>query len=312
MDMFGLMKTFTAVVENGSFSRAADVLDTTRPVISNAVKALEAHLGVRLLHRTTRRTSLTPEGSLYYDRVSQILDEVAQANAFVSGAGDAATPQGRLRIDLPVALAHHFIMPAIREFAVKHPGIELMIGVSDSSVDLVAEGVDVVVRIGELPDSSMVAKKIGWVQMVTCGSPQYLKENGTPKSLDDLQGCRAVGFFSGRSRRMMDWQFVIDNEVSIVKLKASVMVNDTDAFIDCAKAGFGLVQVPGISVSELLDAGILQPVLKDLVVPAKPVSVLYPSKRHLSPQVRVFVSWITQLFSSSKNSWMAAPQDDCR
>lgn len=307
MDMFGLMKTFAAVVENGSFSRAADVLDTTRPVISNAVKALEAHLGVRLLHRTTRRTSLTPEGSLYYDRVSQILDEVAEANAFVTGVGEAGKPQGRLRIDLPVALAHHFIMPAIREFALKHPGIELIVGVSDTPVDLVAEGIDVVVRIGELPDSSMVAKKVGRVQMVTCGSPQYLEEHGTPKSLDELQEHCAVGFFSGRSRRMMDWQFLIDDEVSIVKLKASVMVNDTDAFIDCAKAGFGLVQVPGISVSELLRAGSLQPILKGLVVPAKQVSVLYPSKQHLSPQVRAFVEWIKELFSSSDDAWLASP-----
>lgn len=306
MDMLNSMRTFVAVVENGSFARAADVLDTTRPVVTNAIKALEASLGVRLLNRTTRRTSLTAEGSAYYDRVSQILDEVAEARLAITGGGEANAAQGRLRIDLPVALARHLIVPALMQFSQQHPGIELMVGVSDNPVDLVAEGIDVVVRIGELPDSSMVARQIGWVQMVTCGAPGYLAQHGVPRSLDDLQAHRAVGFFSGRSRRMMDWQFVLDGEVSIVKLKASVMVNDSDAFIDCAKAGFGLVQVPGISVSAQLQAGALRPVLPDLQVPAKPVSVLYLSKRHVSPQVRAFIEWIAQLFAASEDGWLAS------
>lgn len=307
MDLFGSMKIFVAVVENGSFSRAADVLDTTRPVVTNAIKALEASLGVRLLHRTTRRTGLTPEGSAYYDRVTLILEEVAEAQSLTGGGGESKRPEGRLRIDLPVALASHFIVPALKQFAELHPGIELTVGVSDNPVDLVAEGIDCVVRLGELPDSSMVAQRIGWVQMATCGSPQYLQQHGTPKTLDDLPQHVAVGFFSGRSRRMMDWQFLLEQEVCIIKLKASVMVNDSDAFIECALTGFGLIQVPGISVSRHLQTGALEPVLQQLAVPRKPVSVLYPSRRYLSPQVRAFIAWISALFKTSQNPWLTHP-----
>ena len=305
MDLFHSMKTFVAVVECGSFSRAADVLSTTRPAVTNAVKSLEDSLGVRLLHRTTRRTSLTAEGSTYYDRVSQILSDVAEATALLGGPAGASKVQGKLRIDLPVVLARPLIIPALKQFADQHPEIELVLGVSDNPADLVAEGIDCVVRIGDLADTSAVGKQIGRIAMVTCGAPAYFEQHGIPYSVDDLQAHQAVGFFSGRTRRMMDWHFLLDEQDSIVKMKASILVNDSDAFIACARAGFGLIQVPGLVVAEHLELGLLQAVLPELQVPARPVSVLYPTKRHVAPQVRAFVDWITELLSSSDNRWLA-------
>ena len=307
MDLFQCMEIFVAVVEGGNFSRAAETLQITRPAVTNAVKALESSLGVRLLHRTTRRISFTAEGVDYYDRVSQILGDVAEAQAAASGRAGKIGTQGKLRVDLPVALACPLIIPALKGFSEHHPEVELIVGVSDNPADLVAEGIDCVVRIGDLADSSMVAKKIGSVAMVTCGSPAYFKAHGMPHTLDELQNHRAVGFFSGRSRRMMDWHFLLEGQESVVKLRAGILVNDSEAFIESGLAGFGLLQAVGVGVSRHLESGTLQEILPKLRSPSRTVSVLYPSKRHVAPQVRAFVEWVTKLFSSGENRWLLPP-----
>lgn len=301
------MGIFLAVVDSGSFARASDNLQVSRPTVTNGVKVLEASLGVRLLQRTTRRISLTAEGLDYYDRASQILSDVQDARASMAARVGKVGMHGRLRIDLPAALARPLLIAELKRFRDMHPDIEFVVGVSDHPVDLVAEGVDCVVRIGELRSSSMVARNVGALVMVNCASPAYLNDHGRPTGIDDLQAHRAVGFFSGRSQRMMDWHFVLDGEAAVVKVKPGILVNDSEGFIEAGLAGFGLLQAIGIGVGRHIERGELVPVLSDLQVPPRAVSVLYPTKRFVAPQVRAFVDWIAELFAAGKNKWLMAP-----
>ncbi|HEY6773686.1 MAG TPA: LysR substrate-binding domain-containing protein [Oxalicibacterium sp.] len=307
MDLFQSMKVFATVVEMGSFTKAADALHSTRPSVTNAVQILEAHLGTRLLHRTTRKISLTTEGDLYYQKVRKILEEVADAKALVSTNASVKKPSGKLRIDIPVALARPLIIPRLAAFKQKYPDIDLVVGVSDRPIDLIADGIDCVVRLGDLPNSTMIGRRIGHVSMVTCASPDYIKKFGRPMSVADVHQHKAVGFFSGKNRKVMDWHFVVNGKSQTIKFKPGILVNDSEAFIESGLAGFGLMQAIGIGVSRYLESGQLKEVLSDMQPPSRMVSVMYPNKRYLPPQVRVFVDWISDLFANSDNRWVSGP-----
>lgn len=298
MDLFQSMQVFASVVESGSFSKAADKLEMSRPSVTLTIQGLETELGIRLLHRTTRKTTLTAEGAAYFERVVRILDEVAQAREHVGAGPGRRAVRGRLRVDIPVALGKSLIIPGLKEFRALYPEVELVIGVSDNPIDLVAEGVDCVVRLGALNDSSLVGRRIGHARLVTCAAPSYLAQRGEPRGLDDLAGHAFVGFFSGRSLRMLDWSFLIDGKESMLKVDAAVMLNDSEALVEAGVAGLGLFQALDIGVRQHIESGTLQRVLRHVEAPARPVSVLLPSKRHVPPQVRVFVDWVSGLMSA--------------
>lgn len=300
MDLFQSMQVFAAVVESGSFSKAADLLEMSRPAVTLAIKALESELGVRLLHRTTRATTPTAEGTAYFERVTRILDDVAEARARVTTGPGRRSVRGKLRVDIPVALSKSLIIPALKQFRDAYPEIELVIGVSDSPVDLVSDGVDCVVRIGDLKDSSLIVRQIGHARLLTCASPSYLAARGTPSTLDDLAQHAIIGFFSGRSRKMLDWSFVLDGKESSVKVKATLLVNDSEALVEAGIAGLGLFQALDIGVQQHVKAGILQLALPQIETPARPVAVLLPSKRHIPPHVRVFVDWVSGLMADHR------------
>ena len=296
MDFLQQLRIFVAVVDKGSFARAAEALRVGRPSVTNAVATLEDSIGARLLHRTTRRSSLTGEGELFYERALQILGDVDTARNLFGGSGQA--PRGRLRVDIPVALAKPLIIPRLPDFVRRYPDIEIILGVSDHPIDLLAEGVDCVLRVGELAESSLISRVIAQVGMVTCAAPAYLAAHGTPQSVEDLAAHRAVTYFAGRGRHTIDWRLIAGGQERTIKMRPAILVNDTEAFVACGLAGLGLVQAIRAGVREHLDSGRLVEVLPELEVPSRPVSILFPNRHHLAPQVRSFIDWVSGVFAT--------------
>lgn len=295
MDRFQAMQVFSAVVDANSFTRAADNLNLPRTTVTTIVQGLESLLQVRLLNRTTRRISLTPDGAAYYERCVRILAEVDETEA--SFRNVTRGPQGRLRIDVPASIGRLLLLPNLCDFYSKYPDIELVMGMSDRPVDMVQEAVDCVIRVGDLQDSSMVARRIGTFQAVTCGSPTYFERHGMPHTIEDLQNHKSVHYFSSRTGRAYDWEFIIDGVHTAVKLKGSISVNDGDAYLACGLQGFGLIQTPRFMALNHLASGALRQVLPNTISAPMPISVVYPHNRHLSSKVRVFVDWVAELFN---------------
>lgn len=289
MDRFDTMRLFCRIVELGSFSRAAASLNLPAATATHAIRALEARLGVRLLQRTTRHVSPTPDGDAYYQRSVRILADVEETEAGLGHGG--APPRGRLRVDLHGTLARTFVLPHIDAFLERYPDITLEINMGDRLADLVREGIDCVLRVGELADSTMVARRVAMLRQVTCAAPSYLRRHGTPVSFDDLQAHRAVNF-TGPDGKPFPFVYVIDGVARRATLPGTVSVTDADAYAACALRGLGLVQLPRYHVERELADGSLCEVLPQLAAPELPVSVLYPHARQLSPRVRVFAGWL--------------------
>lgn len=294
MDRFQAMQVFTRVVDANSFTLAADSLGLPRATVTTTIQNLERQLRVRLLNRTTRRLSLTPDGASYYESCVRILADVEDAEASFHDVGRG--PRGRLRIDTLPSLGRLILVPALCDFHTRYPDIELAIGMSDRMVDMVQEAVDCVIRVGELRDSSMVAKRIGTYESVTCAAPAYLDRYGAPACIADLQEHRAVHYFSGRAGRNIDWSFLVDGEAVDIAMKGDISVNDSEAYIKCGLEGFGIIQPGRYMVEPHLKSGALREVLSQWTPPPMPISVVYLHNRHLSPKVRVFVDWISALF----------------
>lgn len=215
MDLFHAMRVFNKVVETNSFSLAADSLGLPRASVTTTIQALEKHLQVRLLNRTTRKISLTPDGAVYYDRTARILADVADIESSFHDAERG--PRGQLRIDVPVSIGRLILIPRLRDFHARYPDIDLVIGLNDRPVDLVGEAVDCAIRVGELKDSSLIARRIGTFQCATAASPIYLEKYGEPTSIEDLQkNHKAIHFFSSRTGRNFDWDFVVDDLMALL------------------------------------------------------------------------------------------------
>ncbi|MGF6767905.1 LysR family transcriptional regulator for bpeEF and oprC [Paraburkholderia sp. GAS199] len=290
------MQVFTRVVDTNSFTRAAESLSMPRASISTIIRNLEAFLGTRLIQRTTRRLSLTPDGAAYYERCQRILAEIAEAEASFQQAN--REPHGRLRIDIPPSIGRLVVIPRLREFRSRYPEIELRIGLSDRRVDLIEEGIDCALRVGALEDSSMVARRIGLLGGVTVASPEYIKKAGLPITLKDLERHTAVNYFSGRDAGVIDWSFLANGKEVEVRMKGSISVNDADAYLTCGLEGFGLIQCPRFMVLPYLRTGQLVEVMPEMKPAPLPVSAVYSHSRHLSPKVRVFVDWMAALWAS--------------
>lgn len=294
MDRFHAMQVFARVVEANSFTRAADSLNLPRTTVTTTIQSLERHLGVRLLNRTTRRISLTPDGTAYYAHSKQILADVEAAEACFHQS--SVRPQGKLRIDVPSSIGQLILVPALWEFHKRYPDIELVLGMGDRSVDLVQEAVDCVIRGGELVDSTLVARRIGSLQFLTCAAPSYLERYGIPHTLGDLTQHQALNYFASRSGRNFKWDFVVDEKVHDVEMPGVVSVNDWNAHMALALQGFGLVQTARFIALPHLLSGELIEVLPQYKPAVLPVSLLYPQSRQLSPKVRVFSDWVVELF----------------
>jgi DNA-binding transcriptional LysR family regulator len=294
MDRFDAMRLFVRIVERRSFTLAASDLDLPRSTVTQAIKRLESRLGVRLLQRTTRQVTPTLDGEAYYRRCVAILADMEDAEAaFVD-----ARPTGLLRVDMHGTLARTFVLPALPEFLARYPGLRVHLGEGDRWVDLVREGVDCVLRVGDLADSTMVGRRIALLEEVTCASPAYLERHGTPRTPDDLEGHIAIAFLSTATGTTMPLEFVRHDETEFVVLPATVTVTGAETMVDLARLGLGLIQVPLYHVAGEIAEGRLVRVLPDYPPTPSPVSLLYPHNRQLSPRVRVFVDWLAATFAA--------------
>ena len=302
MELLQSMQLFARLAELGSFTKVANAMQLGRPHVTRSIQALEASLGVRLFQRTTRQVRLTAEGERFYERVKDILGHVAEATAMFGHPGAAL--QGRLRVDIATALAQPALIESLRAFNHRYPEIELVLGVTDRTVDLVAEGVDCVLRIGELSSSSLVARRIGMATLVTCAAPSYIREFGEPKTLAELVDHRGVNFLSGQNKRPLPWQFTEDGSDRSHLSRHGILVDESNAYIQCGVAGFGILQAPGIALDRHLANGSLVEVLGSHRPRPRPVSVLYPSRTHLAPQVHAFAEWVSSSFSRLYGAWL--------
>jgi DNA-binding transcriptional LysR family regulator len=296
MDRFETMRLFVRLVERRSFTAAAADLGLPRSTASEVLRSLEAHLGVRLLERTTRHVTATLDGEEYYRRCVAILSEVEEAESAMRDA----QPRGLLRFDAHPLLTRTSILPNLPEFLARHPLIELQIGQGDRLVDLVREGVDCVIRAGQLEDSGMIQRSLGTIAEITVASPAYLAKHGTPKTPDALDGHQMVGFISSRTGDVLPLEFSVGGALREIVLPSRIRVNNSDTMADLARLGFGLMQAPRYRFEEDLASGALVEVLPNFPPSPTPLSALYPQNRQLTLRLRVFLDWIGRIFAEAK------------
>ena len=290
------MRVFARVVEAGSFTRAADQLQMPRPGVTKLVQRLEAHLKVKLLQRTTRRVTVTPEGAAYYERTARVLADLDDIESDLRQ--EQATPTGRVRVDVGSVVANRILLPRLPEFHALHPHVQIALGVSDRPADLVGEAVDCVVRGGAMADQALVARRIGQMAFTTVASPAYLQRHGTPGSPQELLDGRhaMASYFSARTGRTVPASYVRGAERLEIVASGAVSVNESTAHLNAALAGLGLVQTFGPIVQPYIASGALVEVLADWAPPPMPFYVAYPANRHLGAKLRVFIDWVVGVF----------------
>lgn len=291
MDRIDQLRIFIRVAHSGGFTLAADQLGVPRPTVSLAIQQLEARLGVRVFNRTTRRVSLTQDGEALLDRAVTLVADTEELEQQFRPQG--ATLSGRLRVDMPSRIARRLVAPALPTFFARHPGVTVELGSSDRAIDLVHEGIDCALRVGEMSSSSLVARPLGMLRMIHCASPAYLAQHGVPLSPEDLGQHQAVNYASPTSGRIAPWEWLEDGALQTAQLNGLVAVNNAETYIACCLAGLGLIQIPAFDVQEHLAAGDLVEVLQAWPVPAMPVQLVYPHQRHLSRRMQAFSEWLS-------------------
>ena len=297
MDRLEAMRLYTRIVELGSFTAAADDLNLPRATVTHAIKRLETRLGAQLLQRTTRRVRSTRDGETYYGHCVRLLADMDEVEADFREA--AIQPKGRLRIDLPASLGRLLVIPALPEFFARFPQIELDIGTGDRFVDLVREGVDCVLRIGQLGDSGMVGRRVGMLEQATVASAGYVRRHGLPGSLAALRdGHVAVNWASPNTRRPESLEFMVGRRRREVTLPGCVSVSGMDAYLGCCEAGLGIAQMTRQRIAAGLKDSSLCEILPAHPPPPLPITILYPQQRQVPARLRVFIDWLVELTAS--------------
>lgn len=291
INLFESMKIFIEIVESGSFTQAAENLQIHRPAVTKALQQLEQYSGIRLMQRTTRRINLTPDGEEFYRRSKPLL---AQAHELLESFGPDRALHGQLRVDMPIAFAALLIVPNLPDFYREHPDIEIILSSSDRRQDMLRDGLDCVLRMGELDDGDYIARTMGNIKMTTCASPAYLAINGKPKTLEELRQHQAVNYINSSSRQVLPWTFKTPSGTAEINLPGKLVLDNSEAYIAAGLAGLGLLQGMNIFLQPYLDSGLLVEILPDYPAPPRKLSLLYPH-RHLSRKVRVFAEWLESL-----------------
>lgn len=295
MDRFDAMQAFVRVVESGSFTKAADTMHVSKTTVTQLIQQLEARLRVKLLHRTTRRVQVTADGAAYYERAVRLLADMDDAETSLSSA--SAAPRGRLRVDVPSPLARLILVPALPEFHARYPDIQLDMGVSDRIVDLIGDNVDCVVRGGEIEDQSLVARRVGDLQLGVYASPSYLNRAGSPAHPHELEDShhRIVGFLWSRTGKTFPYTMRRGAEEVTVQGRYVLAVDDGNAYLAAGLAGMGVLWLPHYMARPHLSSGELAPLLQDWALYPMPLYVAYPPNRHVSAKARVFIDWVAAL-----------------
>lgn len=293
MDRLDAMRLFTRIVELASFTAAADDLNLPRATVTHTIKRLEAHLGTQLLQRTTRSVRTSRDGEAYYRHCVRLLADVDAVEADFRQA--AVQPRGRLRVDLPTQLAKLWVIPALPAFFARYPMLELDIGTGDHFVDLLREGVDCVLRAGNLSDSGLVSRRVGALAQATVASAEYIRQHGMPRSIADLQnGHYAVNWASPTTHRVEPLEFMVGRKRREVSLPGRITVSGVEAYRGCCEAGLGIAQFPRYHLAGALANGQLKEILPSTPPPSLPITVLYPPHRQMPARLRVFVDWLVE------------------
>ena len=286
------MAVFVEVVRQGGFSAAARTLNRTPSAVSKQISRLEDRLGVRFLNRTTRQLAMTEEGEAYYHRATAILADISEAEAMASDRG--ATPRGLLRVTCTNTFGRQKIVPILPEFLARHPDLRLQLSLTDTVVDLVQEGFDVAIRMGEMNDSSLMTRRLALDRRVVCAAPSYIEEHGLPDHPDQLvdHSCLILK----NAVAMNDWAFLYDGAIHKVHVDGRFESNSGVAIHAAALAGLGVAQIGSSIVAPDLASGALVSCLDDFVVNQRPINAVYPHKRHLSQKTRAFIDFIVNKF----------------
>ncbi len=299
MDRLAAMRVFTQVVDVGSFAKAADRLGLSTSAASRQIADLEAHLQTRLLNRTTRRVSLTESGRAFYQRAVGLLADLEEAEQEASRA--AAVPRGTIRLTAAVTLGVRHLAPLIAAFLARHPGVAFDVSLSDRIVDLVEEGFDLGVRVGTVGTESLAARKLGDARLLVCASPDYLAAHGTPQVPEDLEGhnCFTYEYVSPRNH----WRFQdADGGERVVRVKGNLHSNNGELHAEAAAGGVGIAFEPDMIVAPYLREGRLVPLLQEFLMPPLPIYAVYPSRKHLSAKVRLFIDFLVERLGDSWRS----------
>lgn len=302
MDRFDTLQAFARVVEAGSFTKAAQTLHLSKTTVTQLVQQLEARLRIKLLHRTTRQVTVTPEGAAYYERVVRVLADLAEADAELASV--SAAPSGRLRVDVPSPFARLILMPALPAFHARYPEIQIDMGVSDRVVDVIGDNVDCVLRGGEVTVPSLIARRVGDLQLGIYAAPGYLQRLGTPTHPAELEGDTPhciVGFLRSSSGRVMTMPMQRSRgtvaETVEVRGRYVVAVDDGNAYLAAGLAGLGLLWLPRYMAEPHVARGELLPLFDAWEIDPMPMYLAYPPTRHVSAKLRVFMDWIDELMA---------------
>lgn len=297
MDRFDALQAFARVVEAGSFTKAAQTLHMSKTTVTQLVQQLEARLRVKLLHRTTRQVKVTPEGAAYYERVARLLADLEDADTSLSSA--SAQPRGRLRVDVPSPLACMVLVPALPAFHARYPEIQLDLGVSDRMVDLIGDNVDCVLRGGELTNPSLVARRVGDLQLGIYAAPSYLERAGTPSHPRQLADThhRIVGFTRAASGKVAPVMLRRGSERVAAQGRYIVAVDDGNACLAAGLVGLGLLWLPRYMAEAHAARGELVSLFDDWHIDPMPLYVAFAPNRHVSARLRVFIDWVAELMA---------------
>ena len=295
IDKFQAMALFVRTVETGAITRAAESLGIPNATATTLIQKLEASLGVKLLNRTTRRVNVTPDGAAYYARAAAILAEVREAEEALSQRSSA--PRGRVRVDVPTLIARSVIVPALPRFFAQYPDIELALACNERHFDLVAEGIDCALWIGEIDDENLVARRVGFLYFATCAAPAYIGTHGLPTHPRDLAQHRCINHFAPRTGETVEWVFSKGSERVQAVFPGNLALEDENSYVSAAEAGLGIAQMPAFVVKDAMERGALDLVLGDWFPEPAPLHVVYPQSRHLSRRVRAFVDWLAALIA---------------
>ncbi|MDZ7892793.1 MAG: LysR family transcriptional regulator [Rhodoferax sp.] len=294
-------KIFTRVAELASFTQAADSLGLPKASVSTAVQLLEATLGTRLLHRTTRRVQLTQDGQAFYERSKDLLADMDELQTMFQQQG-SLTLRGRVRLNMSTGIARHAVIPHLPTLLAEHPLLELEFSSTERKVDLVREGFDCVLRTGAIVDTGLIARPLGQLRMVNCASPAYLRAHGTPHTLSDLADPAAghclVHFVNTLGSRPAGFEYLDGDRDCALPLPGAITVNNADAYTAACVAGLGIIQVPLVGLQSHIEEGRLVTLLPSHVARPMPITLLYANRRNLSKRVRVMMDWLAGVMTT--------------
>ncbi len=296
MDQIETMQAFMQVARLTSFTAAANLLGVPKASVSLAVQQLENQLGTRLLHRTTRKVHLTQDGQAFYERGMDLLADLEELQGMFRT--DPGHLRGRLRVDMPLAVAREVVLPCLPDFLQSYPELHIELSSTDRRVDLVREGFDCVLRVGSLSESSLIARPLGAYRMINCASRGYVERHGKPETLDDLVQHQLVLYLPVLGARPAGFEYAdpaAPARALFRSMPGVVSVNNSDAYLQACRAGLGIIQVPEAGMQALLASGELLEVLPEHRAVPMPVSLLYANRRHLPRRVQVFMGWIEAL-----------------